>query len=574
MNKYVFNPERPSPVKSRIWEKLQKIPLALAFLNWAQYLRINSKDLGIVPFTPNIWFDCQWMFLEAIFCNQGIEWFIFLKGRQQGISTITLAFDLFMAFKNKDLQAALVCADYKVAGEMREALETMYDNLPISAKYQKRRSNADYISFSNKSRLKYLFTTSKASKKGNMGRSGATNYGHFTEVAFFNNVEDFNAFTATLSHEYPNRKYIFESTANGYNHFYDMVEVAKESNTQMFVFLGWWSKETYRLDDPEELKKYGYGPVKWEQENIDLVKKLYGVELSINQIAWWRKKLREEMNDRGGMSQEDMCLQEYPYTEYDAFRLSGKRFFQSSTLNKLQVGIPEPIRCIEPIFNTKPEDTKLVEHVAGKIKIWEEYEPGATYLLAADPAYGSSSESDNAVITIYKAFKDRLVQVVEYAHNETDTFHFTWMLLSLAGMYSACQIIEMNGPGRVVLQTIDMFKRWITDNKAESRRLNARYRGKDKATNVLSFPAAPLPPRARGTERPLGDLVICAAVVRAEALEQGKPLRSHWAHLVVHGALHLIGYDHEREPDARRMERREIAVLRAIGVPNPYRSER
>ena len=109
---------------------------------------------------------------------------------------------------------------------------------------------------------------------------------------------------------------------------------------------------------------------------------------------------------------------------------------------------------------------------------------------------------------------------------------------------------------------------------AESRRLNVRYRGKDKATNVLSFPAAPPPSRPRGAEHPLGDLVICAAVVRAEALEQGKPLRAHWAHLVVHGALHLIGYDHEHDSDARRMERREIAVLRAIGFANPYRSAR
>ena len=109
---------------------------------------------------------------------------------------------------------------------------------------------------------------------------------------------------------------------------------------------------------------------------------------------------------------------------------------------------------------------------------------------------------------------------------------------------------------------------------AESRRLNARYRGKDKPTNVLSFPAAPLPPEASGAAHPLGDLVICAQVVRAEALAQGKPLRAHWAHLVVHGALHLIGYDHEREPDARRMERREITVLRALGFVNPYRSMR
>jgi probable rRNA maturation factor len=105
---------------------------------------------------------------------------------------------------------------------------------------------------------------------------------------------------------------------------------------------------------------------------------------------------------------------------------------------------------------------------------------------------------------------------------------------------------------------------------AESRRLNAHYRGKDRPTNVLSFPAAPLPAAAR--TRPLGDLVICAHVVRAEARAQGKPVRAHWAHLVVHGALHLIGYDHAREADARRMERREIRVLRGLGFANPYRS--
>ena len=115
---------------------------------------------------------------------------------------------------------------------------------------------------------------------------------------------------------------------------------------------------------------------------------------------------------------------------------------------------------------------------------------------------------------------------------------------------------------------------------AESRRLNARYRGKDQPTNVLSFPSAPLPGRApgasvarggRGGSRVLGDLVICAQVVRSEAREQRKSLEAHWAHLVVHGALHLIGYDHERAAEAKRMERREIAVLRRLGFSNPYR---
>jgi probable rRNA maturation factor len=108
---------------------------------------------------------------------------------------------------------------------------------------------------------------------------------------------------------------------------------------------------------------------------------------------------------------------------------------------------------------------------------------------------------------------------------------------------------------------------------AESRRLNAQFRGRDKPTNVLSFPVAELPaPAAADEPRPLGDLVICPQVLRAEAREQKKSLRAHWAHLVVHGSLHLIGYDHERDTDADRMERREIAVLRRLGFPNPYRS--
>ena len=106
----------------------------------------------------------------------------------------------------------------------------------------------------------------------------------------------------------------------------------------------------------------------------------------------------------------------------------------------------------------------------------------------------------------------------------------------------------------------------------ESRRLNARFRGLDAPTNVLSFTSAALPRAPVGGARTLGELVICPRVLRAEARAQDKSLRAHWAHLVVHGTLHLLGYDHERAADARRMERREIALLKRLGFANPYRS--
>jgi probable rRNA maturation factor len=107
----------------------------------------------------------------------------------------------------------------------------------------------------------------------------------------------------------------------------------------------------------------------------------------------------------------------------------------------------------------------------------------------------------------------------------------------------------------------------------ESRELNRQWRGKDKPTNVLSFPAPIQTKRGKPTDfrLPLGDLVICAEVVRREAVRDGKPLEAHWAHLVVHGTLHLVGYDHEAgRREQLRMERREISVLKTIGIGNPY----
>lgn len=113
---------------------------------------------------------------------------------------------------------------------------------------------------------------------------------------------------------------------------------------------------------------------------------------------------------------------------------------------------------------------------------------------------------------------------------------------------------------------------------AESRRLNRTWRGKDKPTNVLSFPlhSHSLPPSARGrgqtqaASAPLGDLAICAPVVAREAREQGKSPHAHWAHMVVHGVLHLLGYDHEIDRDAAIMEAREVAILAHFGYANPY----
>lgn len=103
----------------------------------------------------------------------------------------------------------------------------------------------------------------------------------------------------------------------------------------------------------------------------------------------------------------------------------------------------------------------------------------------------------------------------------------------------------------------------------EMRHLNHEYRGKDYATNVLSFPFE-MPAGVSLPVRVLGDIVLCAQTVQREAKAQGKPVEAHWAHLTVHGALHLLGLDHQTKRQAAVMEGAEIALLSALNYPNPY----
>ena len=137
------------------------------------------------------------------------------------------------------------------------------------------------------------------------------------------------------------------------------------------------------------------------------------------------------------------------------------------------------------------------------------------------------------------------------------------------------------------LPTVEQIEQWATAavqpqsdevemtvrivDEAESHELNLNYRGKDRPTNVLSFPFE-CPDEV---ELPLlGDLVICRQVVEREAQEQDKPLMAHWAHMVVHGCLHLLGYDHIEDDEAEEMESLETQIMTELGFADPYLSEK
>ena len=101
----------------------------------------------------------------------------------------------------------------------------------------------------------------------------------------------------------------------------------------------------------------------------------------------------------------------------------------------------------------------------------------------------------------------------------------------------------------------------------ENHPLNHQYKKKNKPTNVLAFPALMIPGHQ---ENYLGDIVICAPIVEKEAQEQNISTEAHWAHLIIHGTLHLLGFDHEEDQDAEKMEELEIRILENLNYPNPY----
>ena len=150
------------------------------------------------------------------------------------------------------------------------------------------------------------------------------------------------------------------------------------------------------------------------------------------------------------------------------------------------------------------------------------------------------------------------------AWGEGDRHWTDWCIRAATGALRGC------GLGRLVDMDTEIAIRLADDE--EVRALNAQYRGKDRPTNVLSFPAELPDGLPEGVKLPLlGDLVLCAPVVAREAREQGKPLNAHYAHLTVHGVLHLLGWNHEDSREAECMEQLEREILAGLGVDDPYR---
>ena len=384
-----------------------------------------------------------------------IHFFVILKGRQLGITTVSLALDLYWQFTHPGWQGTLVADTEENRDMFRSTLGMYMEGLPKEFKIPLIAHNRNQMVLKNRSRIFYQI----AGNKSRLGQGKAITYLHGTETASWGNEEGLASLIASLAERNPERLYMFESTAQGFNMFHDMYKTAKFAKTQRAIFCGWWRNEYYTVDPASSIYKvYWDGKLTGEEKEwTKEIKKLYGVEINSRQMAWWRWKMAE------GIKDETLMYQEFPPTEDYAFVMTGTSFFSNSrcteAAKEAKKLLPDHYRYV---FGQSFQDTEVLKSTErlGTLKIWEEPVDTAYYVIGADPAYGSSDWADRFCIQVYRCYANGLDQVAEFATSEMNTYQFAWVIAHLAGAYKNSTLnLEINGPGQAVINEIRTLKR-------------------------------------------------------------------------------------------------------------------
>lgn len=427
------------------------------FYRFCGQLQIETKEKGLQRLGNLLGTQTYVMGEIARGLEEGAHHYVILKGRQLGITTISLALDLYWVFTHPGLGATLVTDTEENREMFRSTLGMYHEHLPKEFKIPVEGHNRNQMILRNRSRLFYQVAGLRA--KGSLGRGKAITYLHGTETSSWGDEEGLASLLASLAETNPDRLYMFESTARGFNMFHDMYVTAKRAKTQRAIFCGWWRNEFY-ASDPESAvyKTYWDGRLTPEErEWVREIKKLYGFEINSRQMAWWRWKLAEGIRD------DALMYQEFPPTEDYAFVMTGTSFFSNArctdSVKEAKKEVPDYYRYVMGATFTDTEVIKSQERLA-TLKVWEEPVDTAYYVIGADPAYGSSDWADRFCLTVYRCYADGMEQVAEFATSELNTYQFAWVISHLAGAYKNSTLnLEVNGPGQAVINELRNLKR-------------------------------------------------------------------------------------------------------------------
>ena len=443
-------------------------------------LRINSKEETNPDGTgiPLVLWESQKRFLKEVAegLDRGVKTFYCLKSRQLGITTVSLAVDLFWVAMNPGLAMAIVTENESNREKNRAVLRQYINSFPDGYfgddfYITKGGDNRQSMRFSNGSRFdfKVAGTQNKGTSWGEGEGYGAA---HLTELASYGSEDGLKSFEEAFAQNNPNSIYIYESTAKGFNLWRDKwMEGLSDPLTKRSFFIGWWASGVNRImrTDPR-FPIYGTEkPNREEAEKIAQVKADYDYEIEPEQLAWYRWR---ESTDAGG----DMLSQNQPTTAQEAFVISGQSFFQTRQLAKDMKTIEDggeeygwlgykyeygynffDMRCLPCDDDDDAEDIEL--------RVWEEPVEGGRYVIGCDPAYGRNDHKDNIAIAVFRCYADKLVQVAEYATYQTEVKFAAWALAHLAGAYSNCIVnLEVYGGGTMIMLEWDHIRQLI-DNQ-------------------------------------------------------------------------------------------------------------
>ena len=428
------------------------------FYKFCAELKIETKEEGLKKMGKLL--GTQTYVMEEIDkgLKEDVHFFVILKGRQLGITTVSLALDLYWQFTHPGWQGTLVSDTEENRDMFRSTLGMYIDGLPKEYKIPLVAHNRNQMVLKNRSRIFYQI----AGNKARLGQGKAITYLHATETASWGNDEGLASLIASLAEKNPQRLYIFESTAQGFNMFHDMYKTAKRARTQRAIFCGWWRNEYYSVGpETKEYKVYWDGKLKPEEKEwVREIKKLYGVEVNSRQMAWWRWKMAE------GIKDETLMYQEFPPTEDYAFVMTGTSFFSNSRCTDAAKHAKTlEYECYRYAFGQLFQDTECLPSSdrLATLRIWQQPVDTAYYVIGADPAYGSSDWADRFCIQVYRVYADGLDQVAEFATSELNTYQFAWVIAHLAGAYKNSTLnLEVNGPGQAVINELRNLKRLAT----------------------------------------------------------------------------------------------------------------
>ena len=431
------------------------------FYKFCQQLKIESKEQGMITLGDTLLGSQTYVMDEvAKGLDDGIHFFIVLKGRQLGITTISLALDLYWHFLHPGMQGTLTTDTEENREQFRSTLQNYMDGLPREYKIPLLSHNRNQLVLKNRSRLFYQVAGLRA--KGSLGRGKGITFLHGTETSSWGDEEGLASLLASLAETNPLRYYMFESTARGFNMFHDMWTTAKKAKTQKAIFCGWWRNQFYSADPNSNIYKvYWDGKLNSEEKEWTReIKKIYNYEINSRQIAWWRWKMYE------GLKDESLMYQEFPPTEDYAFIMTGTSLFSTARCTDAAKDAkkltPDMYRFV---FGANFEDTVLKPSTdrLATLLIWEEPKANGYYAIGADPAYGSSDWADRFCIQVYRCYADGMDQVAEFATAELNTYQFAWVICYLAGAYKNSTLnLEVNGPGQAVINEIRNLKRYAT----------------------------------------------------------------------------------------------------------------